>query len=62
MDELINRHDDNAGVITVAYQTEMVVHQLGREMSNGTSGSLPDNGAKIPVLGSYKFFGHSQRM
>ena len=55
----INRHDDNAGVITpAAYQTEMVVHQLGRGNEvNGTSGSLPDNGAKIPVLKSYKFFG-----
>ncbi len=55
----INRHDDNAGVITpAAYQTEMVVHQLGRGKEvNGTSGQLPDNGAKIPVLKSYKFFG-----
>ena len=55
----INRHDDNAGVITpAAYQTEMVVHQLGRGNEvNGTNGQLPDNGAKIPVLKSYKFFG-----
>ena len=39
----INRHDDNAGVITpAAYQTEMLVHQLGRGNEvNGTSGSLP---------------------
>lgn len=55
----INRHDDNAGVITpAAYQTEMVVHQLGRgKETSGTNGTLPDNGAKIPVLKSYKFFG-----
>ena len=55
----INRHDDNAGVITpAAYQTEMVVHQLGRGNEvNGTNGKLPDNGAQIPVLKTYKFFG-----
>lgn len=55
----INRHDDNAGVITpAAYQTEMVVHQLGRGREvNGTNGQLPDNGAKIPVLKTYKFYG-----
>ena len=55
----INRHDDNAGVITPnAYQTEMVVHQLGRgNETSGTSGKLPDNGAQIPVLKTYKFFG-----
>mgnify|MGYP001395423628 FL=1 len=55
----INRHDDNAGVITpAAYQTEMVVHQLGRgNETNGTNGKLPDNGAQIPVLKTYKFFG-----
>jgi len=55
----INRHDDNAGVITpAAYQTEMVVHQLGRgNETSGTNGKLPDNGAQIPVLKTYKFFG-----
>lgn len=55
----INRHDDNAGVITpAAYQTEMVVHQLGRgRESGGTNGQLPDNGSKIPVLKTYKFYG-----
>lgn len=55
----INRHDDNAGVITpAAYQTEMIVHQLGRgNPSSGTSGSLPGNTEKIPVLKTYKFFG-----
>jgi len=55
----INRHDDNAGVITpAAYQTEMVVHQLGRgkEVSE-TSGKLPNHSDKIPVLKTYKFFG-----
>jgi hypothetical protein len=55
----INRHDDNAGVITpAAYQVEMVVHQLGRgNVSNGTNGQLPGNADRIPVLKSYKFYG-----
>ena len=55
----INRHDDNAGVISPnAYQTEMVVHQLGRgNETTTTAGALPSNTAKIPVLKSYKFFG-----
>lgn len=55
----MNRHDDNAGVITpVAYQTDMKVHQLGRGVvSGGTSGSLPNSSDQIPILKSYKFYG-----
>lgn len=56
----MNRHDDNAGVITpVAYQTDMKVHQLGRGVAGQTSdaGVLPDKGSPIPVLKSYKFYG-----
>jgi hypothetical protein len=55
----INRHDDNAGVITpAAYQVEMVVHQLGRgNVANGTQGQLPGNADRIPVLKTYKFYG-----
>jgi len=56
----MNRHDDNAGVITpVAYQTDMKVHQLGRGVAGQTSdgGVLPDKGSQIPILKSYKFYG-----
>lgn len=52
----INRHDDNAGVITPnLYQTEMYVHQLGR----GITGSAPAPGTRenMPVHKTYKFFG-----
>lgn len=55
----INRHDDNAGVITPnAYQVEMVVHQLGRgNVSSNTTGVLPSTTDQMPVLKTYKFFG-----
>lgn len=55
----INRHDDNAGVITPnAYQKEMVVHQLGRgNVSQNTTGALPSTNDQMPVLKTYKFFG-----
>ena len=55
----INRHDDNAGVITPnAYQKEMVVHQLGRgNVSQNTTGALPSTSDQMPVLKTYKFFG-----
>lgn len=55
----INRHDDNAGVITpAAYQKDMKVFQLGRgNPSDGTRGSLPGTGDQMPVLKSYKFYG-----
>jgi hypothetical protein len=55
----MNRHDDNAGVITPAtYQREMVVHQLGRGVvSQDTTGVLPSASSKVPILKSYKFYG-----
>jgi hypothetical protein len=55
----INRHDDNAGVITPAsYQTEMYVRQLGRGTTSAdTDGVLPAATETMPVLKVYKFFG-----
>ena len=55
----INRHDDNAGVITPnAYQKEMKVFQLGRGTpSDSTRGGLPSTTDNIPVLKTYKFYG-----
>ena len=55
----INRHDDNAGVITpAAYQTEMIVRQLGRgTVSQDTDGALPTTTDTMPVLKVYKFYG-----
>lgn len=57
----INRHDDNAGVITpAAYQREMEVLQLGRGAVNsgGSNGAtLPATGNTVPVLKRYKFYG-----
>lgn len=56
----MNRHDDNAGVITpVAYQTDMKVHQLGRgnNAASANAGVLPGTNDQIPVLKSYKFYG-----
>ena len=57
----MNRHDDNAGVITpAAYQREMLVYQLGRGVVNqggATGASLPSTSANMPVLKTYKFYG-----
>ena len=55
----INRHDDNAGVITpAAYQVNMKVFQLGRgTVSDSSRGALPGAGDSIPVLKAYKFYG-----
>jgi hypothetical protein len=56
----MNRHDDNAGVITpAAYQTEMKVHQLGRGViaPSSSAGALPSTSDSIPVLKSYRFYG-----
>lgn len=55
----INRHDDNAGVITPgAYQVNMKVFQLGRgNTSEDTRGALPGRGDNIPVLKAYEFYG-----
>ena len=57
---LMNRNDDNAGVITPAnYQTNMLVHQLGRgKVANTTSeNTFPTAQDIIPILKSYKFYG-----
>ena len=55
----MNRHDDNAGVITpAAYQVEMVVHQLGRGTPASSTIASPVSGNDIiPILKSYKFYG-----
>lgn len=52
----MNRNDDNAGVITPAdYQTNMLVHQLGRGVQNVNT--LPGASDAIPIHKSYKFYG-----
>jgi hypothetical protein len=52
----MNRNDDNAGVITPSeYQTNMLVHQLGRGLQNVST--LPGTGDQIPIHKSYKFYG-----
>lgn len=57
----MNRHDDNAGVITpAAYQREMKVYHLGRGTVNeggASGGSLPSTDSNMPVLKTYKFYG-----
>jgi hypothetical protein len=56
----MNRHDDNAGVITpAAYQREMKVYQLGRgTVASGTEGAqLPNTTNNMPILKAYKFYG-----
>jgi hypothetical protein len=53
---LMNRHDDNAGVITPAlYQKEMIVKQLSRGVENEPA--LPATTDAMPVLKTYKFYG-----
>jgi hypothetical protein len=53
---LINRHDDNAGVITPAlYQQEMKVMQLSRGIEN--SSKSPETSTSMNVLKAYKFYG-----
>lgn len=53
---LINRHDDNAGVITPAlYQQEMKVMQLSRGTEN--SPKSPETSTSMNVLKAYKFYG-----
>lgn len=52
----MNRHEDNAGVITPAnYQTNMEVLQLGRGTTNTTN--LPNLSDQMNVLKRYKFYG-----
>lgn len=56
----MNRHDDNAGVITpAAYQREMLVYQLGRGIAaqNANAGALPTTTSEMPVLKTYRFYG-----
>lgn len=57
----MNRHDDNAGVITpAAYQREMEVYQLSRgEINTGgaTGAKLPSTSDNMPTLKAYKFYG-----
>lgn len=56
----MNRHDDNAGVITpAAYQREMLVYQLGRGIAaqDTNSGALPSTTSQMPVLKTYRFYG-----
>lgn len=53
---LINRHDDNAGVITPAlYQQDMKVMQLGRGFEEVNKS--PGTSTAIKVLKTYKFYG-----
>jgi len=52
----MNRNDDNAGVITpTQYQTNMLVHQLGRGLQN--INTLPATSDQLPIHKSYKFYG-----
>ena len=56
----MNRHDDNAGVVTpAAYQREMLVYQLGRGVvsNDTTNANLPATTDQMPVLKTYKFYG-----
>jgi hypothetical protein len=59
----INRHDDNAGIITPAsYQREMLVYQLSRGTVNpsgatGGGATLANTTDKMEVLKTYKFYG-----
>lgn len=57
---LINRHQDAAGVITPnAYQFDMIVLQLGRGVvaNNISSATPPTTGSTIPVLKTYLMSG-----
>ena len=52
---LINKHEDNAGLINpIDYQQDAVVKQLGRA---GLSGNKPESAKDLPVLKQYKFYG-----
>lgn len=56
----INRHDDNAGVITpAAYQSEMYIRHLGRGITAQASnaGALPKTSGGMEVLRTYMFHG-----
>jgi hypothetical protein len=52
---LINKHEDNAGKNDpVSYQTDAIVKQFGRALTNGTT---PTTQSAVPVLKQYKFYG-----
>ena len=52
---LINKHEDNAGKNDpVDYQTDAIVKQFGRALTNG---STPTTQSAVPVLKQYKFYG-----
>ena len=52
---LINKHEDNAGLINpIDYQQNAIVKQLGRA---GLSGNKPESAKDLPVLKQYKFYG-----
>ena len=52
---LINKHEDNAGKKDpVDYQTDAIVKQFGRALTNG---STPTTQSAVPVLKQYKFYG-----
>jgi hypothetical protein len=57
----MNRHDDNAGIITpAAYQRNMKVFQLSRGVEAGdniNAQQLPSTGDAMPILKAYKFYG-----
>lgn len=55
----MNRHSDNAGVITpAAYQTDIIVHQLGRGVeSNSTNATPIERTVAIPKLKTYRLWG-----
>ena len=52
---LINKHEDNAGKNDpVSYQTDAIVKQFGRALTNGKT---PTTESSVPVLKQYKFYG-----
>ena len=52
---LINKHEDNAGIVNPAdYQQPMIVRQLGR---SGVGGPVPTSDPNVPVLKMYQFYG-----
>lgn len=54
---VMNRHDDNTGVITPSeYQRDLVVRQLSRGTGT-TPGQLPSTGETLITLKAYKLYG-----
>jgi len=57
---LINKHEDNAGLINpIDYQQNAIVKQLGRAGLSGPNGDGkgPTSDKELPVLKQYKFYG-----